>query len=301
MVLNRAGALAALTGYRVIFTEGFSAAKPIHAPFCDEVTSTHAREEHHLPGDMAQLREWVGDRQRRNLGRFKYTLDNKKWELTVTIPEDDFEDDSLGLYNSQFRTMGSLASLHPDKLFAEALEAGFDEDGFDEVPFFATTHPSDGGLADQSNKGVAALDATAFVAGVTNLRKRKNRKGEPIDVVNMGGRLYLCVPPDLESTADGIVNVANLTGGASNPNYKKAEVIVMPRLTSTVKWYLMVGGGPLRPFINQMRRKPRLVIKDGPSDEGVFNRGEVEFGVDGRWNLGYGLWQLAYGSTGAGA
>ncbi|WP_417050343.1 Mu-like prophage major head subunit gpT family protein [Dysosmobacter welbionis] len=47
-----------------------------------------------------------------------------------------------------------------------------------------------------------------------------------------------------------------------------------------------------------MRRRPQLVTKDSPSDDNVFFNKEFIYGVDARYNAGYGLWQLAFGSTG---
>ena len=35
---------------------------------------------------------------------------------------------------------------------------------------------------------------------------------------------------------------------------------------------------------------------DAPTDEVVFNRKEYRYGIDGRSNVGYGFWQLAYAS-----
>jgi phage major head subunit gpT-like protein len=36
---------------------------------------------------------------------------------------------------------------------------------------------------------------------------------------------------------------------------------------------------------------------DQATDEAVFNRKEYRYGVDGRLNVGFGLWQMAYGSA----
>lgn len=61
-------------------------------------------------------------------------------------------------------------------------------------------------------------------------------------------------------------------------------------------WYLMDLSRPIKPIILQMRRPPQFVAMDKPDDENAFMRKKYRYGVDDRKNVGYGLWQLAYGS-----
>lgn len=61
-------------------------------------------------------------------------------------------------------------------------------------------------------------------------------------------------------------------------------------------WFLLDTSRAIRPLILQMRKRPMFVRKDKPDDDNVFQRKEFLYGADGRWNAGYGLWQLAYGS-----
>ena len=74
-------------------------------------------------------------------------------------------------------------------------------------------------------------------------------------------------------------SVSNWGGGSSN------------------QWCLLDTKKPLRPMIFQDRRKPRLIMLDDPNNvEHVFKTGEVVFGGDARYAVGFGPWQLAYGS-----
>lgn len=61
-------------------------------------------------------------------------------------------------------------------------------------------------------------------------------------------------------------------------------------------WYLLSTQRAIRPLIYQVRRKFNFVSKTNLTDDNVFDRDEFVFGVDGRANAGYGLWQLAIGS-----
>jgi phage major head subunit gpT-like protein len=65
---------------------------------------------------------------------------------------------------------------------------------------------------------------------------------------------------------------------------------------SSTAWYLMDLSRPLKPIILQVRKRPEFVSMDRPDDENVFMRKKYRYGVDDRKNVGYGLWQLAYGS-----
>ncbi len=300
MVLNAAALRAASTGHKALYLQGFDAAMPVHMPFVEEAPSTGSSEVYHLGGDLPELREWVGERQIKNLDRYKFEIENKTWESTLSIKREAYEDDELGLYAARFRGMGAAAALHPDVLFGQLLEAGFTGNCYDGKKFFSAIHPIDGG-GTQSNLTTNLLNATAFETALAAILSLKGSTGKPIDVAAMGGELHLIVPPALRATAKTILDVQNLAGGASNPNYQAAKVVVFSRLTSTTKWYLVYGGGVFRPVIKQSRRKVEFVQFFNPDDESVFNSNEFKFGVSGRWNLGYGLWQLAYASSGDGS
>lgn len=61
-------------------------------------------------------------------------------------------------------------------------------------------------------------------------------------------------------------------------------------------WYLLDTTKVVKPIIYQEREtfKPSSLVS--PDSDHVFKRNELLFGVDGRCNVGYGLWQCAYGS-----
>lgn len=79
--------------------------------------------------------------------------------------------------------------------------------------------------------------------------------------------------------ADGtVVSVSNMQAGAGNP------------------WFLIDASRPLKPIIYQDRKKPRFVALNREEDANVFLRKEYLYGVDMRGNVGFSLWQLAFGS-----
>ena len=72
--------------------------------------------------------------------------------------------------------------------------------------------------------------------------------------------------------------VPNTDGGAGTP------------------WFLLATNRSLKPIIYQEREKPQFVSMDKPTDTNVFTNKEFVYGVDGRSNVGYGFWQMAWGS-----
>lgn len=78
---------------------------------------------------------------------------------------------------------------------------------------------------------------------------------------------------------DGTMSsVANTDGGSGTP------------------WFLLCTKRALKPIIYQEREKAQFVAKDNPRDDNVFMNKEFVYGADGRWNVGFGFWQMAWGS-----
>jgi phage major head subunit gpT-like protein len=61
-------------------------------------------------------------------------------------------------------------------------------------------------------------------------------------------------------------------------------------------WYLVDDSQVVKPIVYQKRKEFKLTALQDDRDPNVFYRGEFVWGVDGRCNAGYGLWQLAYKS-----
>jgi phage major head subunit gpT-like protein len=73
-------------------------------------------------------------------------------------------------------------------------------------------------------------------------------------------------------------NVANTDGGAGTP------------------WFLMCTTRPIKPLLFQSRKRPEFVSKDKVTDDNVFNERMFQYGIDARYNVGYGFWQMCWGS-----
>lgn len=61
-------------------------------------------------------------------------------------------------------------------------------------------------------------------------------------------------------------------------------------------WFLLDTSRALKPLIYQKRKDYKFVAMTKDEDEGVFMRDEYRYGVDGRGNVGFGFWQMAFAS-----
>lgn len=59
-------------------------------------------------------------------------------------------------------------------------------------------------------------------------------------------------------------------------------------------WYLVDDTQVMKPMVWQTRKPFKLVSMQNETDANVFYKGKFEWGVDGRCNAGFGLWQLAH-------
>ena len=227
MDISKAVLDALFTGFRKNFQTGFDGVKPLWQRIATLVPSSTAQNAYPWLGDLPGMREWIGDRQIKQLGLHDYSIKNRSWEDTIRVLRDNIEDDQSGIYTPLFEALGGMAAVHPDTLVFQTLKDGFATNCFDGQFYFDTDHP---------------------VGGV----------GTPV------------------------TTVSNLQAGAGAP------------------WFLLDTKRSLKPLIFQERKKAnKLIRKDDEKDENVFSRKEFVYGVDGRYNTGYGFWQQAFGSKAA--
>lgn len=65
---------------------------------------------------------------------------------------------------------------------------------------------------------------------------------------------------------------------------------------SGTAWFLIAGNEVIKPIIFQERKKAQFAYKDSPTDDNVFMNKKFIYGADARYAVGYGFWQMAWGS-----
>lgn len=140
MFINAAALDGLYLSYSAAFEMGFSQVSPEWAQIATRVPSTTKRNEYGWLGQFPRLREWVGDRVVESMALHAYTIANRRFESTISVPRDDIEDDNYGVYTPLFQEMGYAAAIHPDELVFELVQNGFTELCYDGQPFFDTDH-----------------------------------------------------------------------------------------------------------------------------------------------------------------
>lgn len=141
MIINQGNLTNLFTGFKASYNEGFRSSTPIWDQVATLVPSSTKTETYAWLGQFPRLREWIGDRQVKNLSQGSYSIINKKFESTISVKRDDIEDDQYGVYSPLFKEMGYSAATHPDELVFALLLLGFTNPCYDGQFFFDTDHP----------------------------------------------------------------------------------------------------------------------------------------------------------------
>ncbi len=276
----------------------------------EEVPSTTGTLAYFVEHLIPRLRKWVGPRHVRGIKREAVTVIDDNYEGTIGIPVNEIEDDTYNLRTSSMDALGRSGALWPNDLIYNAL-IDTTTTWIDGQPFFNGSHPlylQDAADTTQSNLHTGmALTAANFGTVRGRARALKGEDNKPIGI-GRGRKLLLVVPQALEDTANRIVTseqvgyLSNNSSTSADSNIYKgaADVLVLPELdaSSATTWYLIDPASPIKPFIFQRRQLPNnVVIKDRATDDNVFDEDMVLFGVKGRGNYAYGLWQAAHKCT----
>ena len=141
MVINQASLQAIYRSFGTIFQEAFSSVESMYGKVSMIVPSTVRETTYAWLGAFPKMREWVGERQIKNLALHSYTIANKDWEATIEVDRNEIMDDAVGVYNPVIAELGRTAAVHPDELVFELLGNGFSTACYDGQYFFDTDHP----------------------------------------------------------------------------------------------------------------------------------------------------------------
>lgn len=293
MVINQSNINSLSIAYTTKFNKAFEETPILYDRIAMTVPSETKETTYAWLGKTLSMREWIGERQIQSLSAYSYTIKNKTFELTTNIPVNDLQDDLHGIYAPIMGEMGLSAKKHPDTLLFGLLAKGFKEKCYDKVPFFSDKHPLDEKI-NQSNMGTKKLSAASYAEARCQMMTIKGDNGKSLHIVPD----LLVVAPQNEAIAREIL-FADLIGGCTNINKNTCELLAVPELADyPEQWYLFSTKRYVRPFVFQLRERPKLICKNKETDDNVFWNDDIIYGIKGRYNVGFGLWQLAYGSTG---
>src|SRR5574344_778252 len=259
------------------------------------IPSTKGVEDYRWLGGIPAFQKWVGERKIDQLKDYHYYIQNDRFQAAIRIAEDDLNDDSYGMYETQVRGLpGSI------------------EDTWAQTTYSML----------QNEKTAKAFDNVAFFSGATGERKFSNLLTGTISAANPTldqvkkdvntARVAMAMYKDDDGKALGIVpdtfivhpqmemlfrQLFNSTAdvsdsknsGVANPFAGVGRVIVDPGLTDVNDFYaLALNGYSVGPVIRQERDTVRTEMFDDH-----FKNHCYIYGSDFRGNAGYGFPQLA--------
>lgn len=228
------------------------------------------------------MREWLGDRQFKNLSTKKITVKEKGFEQSVSISRRAIETDNWKIYGTIVSRMGESSEKLWDQLVIKAMANP--GKWFDDKDFYCDNRKYGTG----KNAGIInntynqALSFASFGSFFLQMATFKGSDGFPID----SRPTHLIVGPHLEDTARIILEQDKYRDSENNevlnPHKGKCKLIVHPLLTGEYEndWYLGKFDSIMKPLLLMKNKVGSLVTLDKDTDENVFLRNEIVYGTD---------------------
>ena len=248
MDINRQNMNELFLGFQQIFKRGFEAADLEYRKFSTEVRSTTAVEVYPFLEQFGGMREWIGDRQLKNVSSQKKKVANRDFEDNVIVRKNDIEDDKYGLYSSLIQDLGTAANSIWGELAYQALLGGDVDTWVDELPFFSAARKY-GEDSTIDNLGTAALSMEAYGAARVKMLQYRGHNGRALKVMPR----LLIVGPENEGVAFDILknarrltaevvgdsdNQKTISGSIENRYAGTAEILVSQELGK--EWFLWI-------------------------------------------------------------
>lgn len=301
MQINQSSLTDLYKGFKALFLGMLGTTETQWQRIAMKTSSSALQEIYGWLGAWPKMKEFLGEATIKNLAANTYAITNKEFEATVAIKQLHIETDQYGLYNPQFEMAGHSAACHKDELVANLLTNGFSTLDYTGKNFFDTAkkhNPGDKKSGTFDNKGTKKLSAANFETALAAIKSVKDAEGNPL---GLGRKLVLIVHPQNEALAKRILMADLISGGETNVNKGAAEYIAWPFLTNVDAWFLVETGMPLKPLILQTVKDTTLTGITNPDSDHVLKNHEYLYQAYGLYGAGYGLPQLAWGSTGADA
>jgi len=298
--------------WRILTLKAMHAApKSVAALICQAESSSAAVEVYDMLVQLPVMRKFEGKVKIQPTGKTQFRIENDELEATVAIRQAALERGEAEHFNNKFEMLGIAASRRADRYLAQLMIAGFTQVDYTGTAFFAANKPHIPDVLDMgtfSNLMTEKPSAASWEKAKQLLAYIKDPNGEPY---GYGDRLTVVCGSKWASTfkkilkAETILEVATGEGAAAVSNIYQgdAELIEFKHLNTAAyqdKWFVMDNSLPVRAFINQTETQPRFYAQDDPNThKDAFDQHVFNYQVYQRAALGFGLPQLAVGSTGA--
>ncbi|MEY4504492.1 MAG: hypothetical protein RL154_786 [Pseudomonadota bacterium] len=274
-------------GFKSVFQKTYNDTAADAGELATDILSNDLIEKYTWLGNFPNMAKWIGERNVEALKDYGYTIENQLFEASISVPNLHIEYDKVGLYKPAIQQMAQNAKLFGSILVAEVLIAGHTNLCYDNKPFFAANHAI--GEDTFSNIGTGVLNSTNLIAAKAHMMRVTSDNGTSLRV---NPNIVVCGPQNLANVVAAIDKQLT-TAGESNTTYQMFKYIVLPEITG-MEWYLMDNTKAIKAFVRQIAKDAVFEA----SDINKFMKDAALFGVKSFMNVGYGLWQLAYKSSG---
>lgn len=128
--------------FNTLFNQALQATEPWYEKVAMTVRAGTRIVDYKWLKNFPGIERWIGDRQIQSLGAEAFQIESLDYEGTVSVHENDINDDTLGIYAPLLSELGRAAKKHPDKLIAALMPLGLTTAIWDGQYFFDTDHPA---------------------------------------------------------------------------------------------------------------------------------------------------------------
>lgn len=284
-------------GLRSIFFTQMEAlaARAVRPLIFNQLTSTKAVEHFLGAGGMGDVPEFQGSIEYDDLEQlYKTSLTHKEYVKGFKVARSLVADDQYNVINQKPRQLALAYDRTMEKHAASVFNNAFSSSyvGGDGVALCSASHPYSPGnaAAVQGNAGTSALSYDAVIATRKLMRAYEDDRGELFPVAPD----LIVHPPEMEDTANKIVNTANKPGTADfEDNFVRRtnlKALSWDYLTDSNNWF-MVDTALAKIHLLWIDREPLEFATDPTGDY----RLEAAYRGYGRWSYGWSDWRFIYG------
>lgn len=281
-----------LTNFRAIFQQDLASLDVSLADYkkiCTIFPSTSDKESYAWMGSVPVMSEWKDKRKLFGLPEFDYTLTNKSYEATIEVDRNTIEDDKYGLIAPRIRGLAARAIRYFNEKVFSQLDDGATLLAYDGAAFFGTarTIKDSGTIANRITGGYCTSTTevlAAMAALIPAMRNFKDDRGVPL---NLSPDTIVCSPAMELLIKNALVPAV---AGTTRPETGYFPTIIStPWIDATsTTWYALCTKAEVLPVLLQLRKEPEVVALDDPKSEHVFMNRTFLYGVDSRFQVGYG-------------
>ena len=113
MILNKENIDTVFRGLDLIFNEKFKGVESQWQRLATHVPSNTRTNDYHWIGEIPQMKEWMDERQIESLSAHKYSIENRDFEDTIRVNENELMDDNVGILKPQMEAFGPSGQKLP--------------------------------------------------------------------------------------------------------------------------------------------------------------------------------------------